>query len=302
MVKRFCASSTSQPEQVRRFVDHGFTRAEWTQFAQDGLIVRRGVFGPAEITAMKARCQEFEVIASEIVGVVEGGYREVLATSPVFSHLVCDSRLIGPAYDLYGEMTALHGFDMFVRPAGSSKEHTWHIDGPRRLPYSTFSPSLPLVIKFGVWLTDVEDSSSGAYRYVPGSHLEPCLDAYGVSARLPNEQPLLVQAGDVSIHHSDLWHCVGPNDGNATRYNFFVSYSPAWISPRETFAEVEPLSDLPILETLLRRYPDLTRRFKPPLDEPAIHPQADAALLSGARFGSAPIGQAVELWNEIKIG
>lgn len=274
---------------MHRFEAEGFSAEEWGLFHADGLILRRNVFTPEEVQLLKACCLEFEAIAAARIGTVEGGFRETLAISPLFARLVCDRRLLGMAYDLYGEMTALHGFDLFIRPSGSLKEHTWHFDGPRRLPYSAFFPALPPVLKFGVWLTDVETAQTGAYQYMPGSHRQPCTQAYGESTHLDGQRTLQVRAGDVSIHHCDLWHRVSPNHGASTRYSFFIAYSPSWIIPREPFTEVDPQPALPELEPLLRRYADLTRRIKPPADEQPLHPRADAALMSGARLGEPPI-------------
>jgi Phytanoyl-CoA dioxygenase (PhyH) len=294
MVKNYVASDAnpSRSDQEPRFAATGFSDAEWRRFESDGLIVRRGVFDASEVETLNACCKAFESIASEALGPVEGGFRHTLAISPDFARLICDERLLGPAYDLFGEMTALHGFDLFIRPPGGEKEHPWHFDGPRRLPYANFGSALPHVLKFGVWLTDVEAVEHSAYQYVPGSHVRPCVEAYGRSGGVPGQETLRVRAGDISIHHCDLWHHVTPNRGPRTRYNFFVAYSPSWISPREPFDDVDPLPDRPELESLLRRYGDLTHRFKPPADETPIHPEADPQLMQGARLGRAPITAA----------
>lgn len=288
----------SAPPETPRFASTCFSEEEWLRFQKDGLILRRGVFSLAETGLLKARCQAFETIASEVQSPVEGGFRCTLAVSPDFPSLICDERLIGPAYDLFGEMTALHSFELFIRPPGGGKEHPWHFDGPRRLPYAQFGSALPHVLKFGIWLTDVHAAEHSAYQYVPGSHLHPCVEAYGRSGRLPGQTTLLVRAGDVSIHHCDLWHHVTPNCGPRTRYNFFVAYSPSWISPREPFDDVAPRPELPILESLLRRYADLTHRFKPPAEEIPIHPAADPDLMRGTNLGCAPITGAVATMKE----
>ncbi|MCG8023585.1 MAG: phytanoyl-CoA dioxygenase family protein [Candidatus Thiodiazotropha endolucinida] len=291
MVKKSFATKTesSTPSKEPRFADTGFTDEEWHHFEKTGLIIRRGVFKPSEVEVLRANCQAFETIAAELSSPVEGGFRHTLAVSPDFTRLVCDQRLLGLAYDIFGEMTALHSFDLFIRPPGGEKEHPWHIDGPRRLPYAQFSSALPHVLKIGIWLTDVEEIEHSAYQYVPGSHLQPCVEAYGQSRSLRGQETLRVRAGDISVHHCDLWHHVTPNRGPRTRYNFFIAYSPSWISPREPFDDVGSHPDLPLLETLLRRYKDLTHRFKPPADEIPVHPNADSALMQGSRFGRPPI-------------
>jgi hypothetical protein len=281
-----------------RFQATGFSDAEWHRFEQDGLIVRRGVFDASEVEALKSCCLTFERVASKALGAVEGGFRNILGISPQFTQLICDQRLLGPAYDLFGEMTALHSFELFIRPPGGEKEHPWHFDGPRRLPYAAFGSALPHVLKLGVWLTEVDVIEDSAYQYVPGSHLRSCEEVYGRSEVLPGQAMLQVHAGDVSIHHCDLWHHVTPNRGQRTRYNFFIAYSPSWISPREPFDLVDSLPDRPELESLLRRYGDLTYRFKPPADETPIHPSADLQLMQGARLGRAPIWAIPKRGNE----
>lgn len=286
-------------EQELRFATTCFSDSEWSRFERDGLIVRRDVFGVSEVEALKECCIAFEKIASEALGPVEGGFRHTLGVSSEFARLVCDERLLGPAYDLFGEMTALHSFELFIRPPGGKKEHPWHFDGPRRLPYAIFGSTLPHVLKLGVWLTDVDAAKYSAYQYVPGSHIRPCGASYGRSDTVPGQETLQVRAGDVSIHHCDLWHHVTPNRGPSTRYNFFIAYSPSWISPREPFDDVDPLPDRPELASLLRSYSDLTFRFKPPSDETPIHPSTDPQLMRGERLGRAPIKTASKRKTEI---
>lgn len=271
-----------------RFAD-GWTREEWLELSSRGLVKRSGLLSPQETEALRADCELFESVGLATQRRVEGGFRRTLAISERFMRLVCDPRLLGPAYDLYGEQTSLHGFDLFVRPPEGLKRHGWHFDGPRRLPYSTFAPKLPLVLKLGVWLTDVPARDWGAYQYAPGSHLDPPHHVYGQEIELEGQEDLIVRAGDVTLHHADLWHRVSPNRSQITRYNLFITYAPAWIAPRERFDGIQAPRDLPQLPSLLRAYDDLTHRIKPPTEEVPLHAHADRAVLRGARLGGAPL-------------
>jgi hypothetical protein len=299
MVKLALEENESIPDESLEvfFERDGFSKDEWLAFEKDGLLLRSGVLGRQEVEELRFACEQFERIAGTVVDKVEGGFRHSLGFHSAFARLICDSRLLGPAYDLFGEQTALHGFDIFIRPSSGDKIHSWHFDGPRRLPYSTFFPKLPPVLKFGVWLTDVVSPDDGAYQYVPGSHRYGCGDAYGRSDALPAQRDLLPRAGDVSIHHADLWHRVSPNRASRTRYSFFIAYSPSWISPRERFDDVEARPELPALEPLLRRYEDLTHRIKPPAGERPLHPRSSQALLEGDRLGEPPIYSRIRLWS-----
>ncbi len=88
-----------------RFESTGFSDDEWRRFEQDGLIVRRGVFDASEVEILKSCCLTFEKVAAKALGRVEGGFRNTLEISSHFARLICDRRLLGPAYDLFGEMT-----------------------------------------------------------------------------------------------------------------------------------------------------------------------------------------------------
>ncbi|MBN8808409.1 MAG: phytanoyl-CoA dioxygenase family protein [Sphingomonas sp.] len=219
---------------------------------------------------------------------VDGVFRNTLGLSQRFAELVCDERLLGPAYDFYGEQTSLHGFDVLVRQPDRVRRSAWHFDGPRRLPYSSFSPSIPLVLKIGVWLTDVETAKAGAYQFLPGSHRRAPTEIYNLEQDEQGQTDLLVRAGDVTIHHSDLWHRPTSSGDGTPRYSLFITYAPSWIAPRETFAEVDLMGN-DRLATLLRCYPDPTARIKPPAQEAPLHPDADLDLLRGDALGSAPL-------------
>jgi hypothetical protein len=153
----------------------------------------------------------------------------LVEADPVFAALIDHPRHVGMVYDVYGELLKLHLSELFVRPTGG-KTTEWHPDGARALPYRVFSPRLPLQLRVGYWLTDITEPQDGALVVIPGSHQRQYVDQYNTHEHAPDEHPVLLPAGSITLHHCDLWHRVETNTSARVRKNLYLSYCPSWVT------------------------------------------------------------------------
>jgi len=247
-----------------RVAPDGFTREQWAAFMRDGVLTIENAIPDEEV---EEYLEGMERIVRAIPGHKPGRHvmlHNFVERDPVFAKAIDHPRHIGYAYDLFGEQTKLNIGQLFQRPPGGGLTK-WHFDGPRALPYSVFSPYLPLEIKVGYWLTDLPEPNMGNFTYVPGSHMRPYFDAYDTLDPVEGEVPLIVRRGAMTFMHCNIWHKVQNNDSDVTRKNFFLAYSPSWITARDRV-----VSDPAWLATLdreqriiMRSYEQQTHHAKP---------------------------------------
>ena len=186
-----------------------------------------------------------------------------------FSALIDHPRHVGFAYDIFGEILKLHQSQFFLRPPGGGNYNIWHPDGARALPYNVFSPDLPLQIKIGYWLNDLPDEKMGNLVIMPGSHRKQYMDSYDTHESILGEKVVCVLKGTMTVMHSSIWHRVEPNESDIIRYNIFMAYCPAWVTPADRLQ-----SDPEWLKTLnreqriiMRSYRHAYHNAKPPASE-----------------------------------
>jgi hypothetical protein len=193
----------------------------------------------------------------------------IVEKDPVFTGLIDHPRHVGYAYDLFGELLKLHQSQFFLRPPGGGNYNIWHPDGARALPYGVFSPKLPLQIKIGYWLTDLPRPKMGNLVVFPGSHREQYMDAYDTHESVPGEQVVCVRKGTMTVMHSSIWHRVEPNESDVTRYNIFIAYCPAWVTPADRLqSNPEWLKTLNREQRIIMRsYSHAYHNAKPPAED-----------------------------------
>jgi len=142
--------------------------------------------------------------------------------------LVTDSRLLDIAEAILGSDLACFTAHYICKPPHNGHPVFWHQDGA----YWKLTPMDALT----VWLAvDESTPENGCLRIIPGSHIVP-LDAPELRTDTPNmlyssmRQELVdewirrmgvvdvvLQPGDVSIHHPKIIHCSEPNRSNKRR-------------------------------------------------------------------------------------
>ena len=152
------------------------TRAETTSFEENGYLILKGVFSPAEIEALQAesarmRSGEAKLDSDNVI--TEPGSNEVRTVfrldeqNELFDRLARDKRIAGRVSYLLGDDVYLHQSRLNYKPGFTGKEFYWHSD------FETWhaEDGMPRMraISASVLLTD-NDALNGPLMLMPGSH------------------------------------------------------------------------------------------------------------------------------------
>ncbi len=138
---------------------------------------------------------------------------------------------------IIGSNILMQAADLFVKPANSHKHINWHQDAN----YWGFEP-FELCTAW-IALSDVYPDN-GCMRFLPGSHLHDKvhhIETFAEDSALTRGQeiaididetqavPVILKAGQISLHHCLLAHASGPNHTNAARIGLAVRYIPVHV-------------------------------------------------------------------------
>jgi len=269
-----------------RVAPPGFTKDQIRQFIECGFLVVQNAISPADVERyLKAldRARERYVdlterdmrIYSPSLGAATSESKEtflhiegLVGRDEDLEELIDHDRHIGFVYDIFGELTKLHISEAFVRP-DSNGRNPWHVDGPRMVPFSTFSGDLPLQIRVGYWLTDLPEVSMGNLVVLPGSHRRAYFAHADTTITLPEEHVLRVHSGDMTIMHGSLWHKVDENLSDSVRKNIYIGYCPSWVMPGDQIERDDGWFDSLPRERriILRHYEHPYDYSKPPKED-----------------------------------
>lgn len=156
---------------------------------------------------------------------------ELARADPFWYRLVSDSRLLDLAATLIGPDIALFATHYICKEPHVGRRVLWHQDG-------AFWPLEPVeAVTLWVALTDSRPDN-GCLKVIPGSHRTRLLDMVAVTedAVLPAEIPvevdegeameLVLEPGDVSVHHPHIVHGSDPNTSNRWRRGLTIRYIP----------------------------------------------------------------------------
>lgn len=245
----------------------GFTRDQWDEFMDQGFLVIEDVLSQDEcaryrnaIMAIAEADERYRPDAYFNVQNAVTRHRDLVDLIDRETH-------IGYAYDLYGELTKVHLSNVMRRPHATWRNF-WHPDGARGVPYQVFSPTLPLHLKVGYWLTDLPEANMGNLVVLPGSHRDQVMDAYDTHEDVPGQQVLTCRAGTMTLMHASCWHKVNPNETQIPRLNIFMAYCPSWVTPEDRYQD-----DPAWLDTLNREQRILMRSYGHPYSNTKPPPQ-----------------------------
>jgi ectoine hydroxylase len=152
------------------------TRAETNSFEENGYLILKGVFSPAEIAALQqesARMRSGEAQLDPDNVITEPGSNEVRTVfrldeqNDLFDRLARDKRVAGRVSYLLGDDVYLHQSRLNYKPGFTGKEFYWHSD------FETWhaEDGMPRMraISASVLLTD-NDALNGPLMLMPGSH------------------------------------------------------------------------------------------------------------------------------------
>jgi phytanoyl-CoA hydroxylase len=254
----------------------GLNDAERSQYDRDGFVVRRGVFGPDELDALRAAGEEvidqlvairrgrrvaagsytFELESASVVMIKWEGDSDVVHGiepfahfHPVFQRFAADDRFTDPARDVLGVgAVGLFTEKLNYKRARRGGPVVLHQD----YPYWVDSvDDLDRVMTIMLLLDD-SSAANGCLQVVPGSHrdgLQPCRDVPGFAKfEIDPERydasklvPVELAAGDLVMFGPLLVHCSEPNRSDRDRRALLYTYQPA--GNRHTLEGFRPIAD-----------------------------------------------------------
>ena len=246
----------------------GFTESQWETFLEEGILVFENMLEQSEIEELLAAVDRVATNHEKYAPEAYLSVQNFVERDPVLANLIDHDRHVGFVYDVYGEQLKLQLSELFLRTPAGGRNNKWHPDGARALPYQIFSPTLPLQIKVGYWLTDLSTPKMGNFVYMPGSHRHQYFEGYDTHESLSGEQILQVPAGSMTIMHGSIWHRVEPNESNITRKNLFLAYCPSWVTSADRLtSDPEWLATLGReQQIIMRSYTHAYANAKPPAE------------------------------------
>lgn len=249
-----------------------FTAAERQSYARDGYVVRTGVYGPAELHALR------ELVEAVIAGVVEhaerpsagphftladghrmqfssntliqwewaDGSREVRLIEPFthlhprFAALWNDARLVAPMRDALGvDAVSSYTCKLNLKRPREGSQFPWHQDYTY---WYAFTPSTAREIATAILFLDDADEDNGALRVLAGSHRRgPAARDRSEPTRFladaahldsADERVVAVPAGSLIMFPSLLVHRSSPNASSRQRRAMLLSFQPAGRPPQ----------------------------------------------------------------------
>jgi ectoine hydroxylase-related dioxygenase (phytanoyl-CoA dioxygenase family) len=203
------------------------SRQQLIQYERQGALFPIKVFSSEEVAYFKT---EFESLIKKC-----GSQRRVDSLHLFFEwayRLVAHDALLDVIQDVIGGDILVYGSVIFYKPPRDSGYVAWHQDGV----YS----GLHLTPSVSAWIALTQsDSANGCMRVIPGSHKrrlnhindrdEANLTQRGEQvATVINEAEALdvvLQPGEMSLHHSSIVHGSRPNTSDAPRVGFIVRFA-----------------------------------------------------------------------------
>lgn len=204
------------------------------QYAEEGYAVFRRVLNEKSLNGIN---QHLEWLRRQPPHTATANlYAAPIECDPFWLKLVSNEKLLDIAELFVGSDIVLFGANYVVKWAGDAMPVLWHQDAPNwRL-----SPLEAVTL----WLA-IDDSTpaNGCLRVIPKSHrmelhaLQPAdhtpnIFGWQTDSSLVEEEKavdVILQAGDVSVHHPKLIHGSGANRSNHRRAGMSIRYIPAHV-------------------------------------------------------------------------
>lgn len=244
------------------------TDEEKAGFIRDGLVIRRGATPADQVTnaaSLIDRWYRAEMDPAGIAAYTQRTFAPGLGGHPALLGLLAASGAQELATEFLGSISPVTTTQIQIRVPeahlpGVQPEKAMHVDGvacPHLAPEELRTFSLLV----GIMLSDTEDPSGGALRYLPGGHLDMArwFDSawsVGITDQVPpgveawGGTPFLGKAGDVLLMHHLVPHAVGRNHTSTPRMMaYFRVSNPAHASRRldalrDPWLDYQPLAAL----------------------------------------------------------
>lgn len=233
---------------------HGLTPDQVARFRTDGVLAPIDVLPGTEAQRVLA---DVERIEAQTHGRLSGLVRaKPHLLMPFLWDLLHDPRIVDPVESLLGPDILCIGASMIDKPAGSDSYVAWHQDATFWGLSSTEGAT--------AWLALTPATlDSGCMSVVPGTQTEQlehfdtkdpnnmlgARESVRAEADLSKALPLILQPGQMSLHHPLVVHGSGPNTASHRRLGFVVRYVSADVRQEggsATLVRGRNLSDMPL--------------------------------------------------------
>ena len=203
------------------------TRKQIEQYDRNGFIAPIDIFQSNQITTIKKEIEIAEGIwKKELSGIGRNNAHYVL---PILDKIAHDEKILDAVESLIGHDILIAGTTLFIKDGKTKDFVSWHQDAR----YIGFEPHNWVT----AWLA-VSDANeeNGCMRMIPGSHLNPLnehIDTFDKNniltrgqkvpgIRLNSGTPVILKAGQLSLHHPRVIHSSGPNLTSSRRIGFAI--------------------------------------------------------------------------------
>ena len=242
------------PEQIAFFQENGYLILEklFTEEGLDALRRRAEWIASGEATHVPEQYRQVEPRVAQGELAVE----EYVLSLRKLSHMAWyDEVMLAHARDLritdriaamLGPDLKLYQDQLFMKPPRVGSRQKYHQDQP--LGFHIDPPELMVTC----WLAlDDATLENGCLRVLPGTHRNGALpgeviqeyEQRAVQGDLPEEVPLMLMAGECSLHHGHLLHCSEPNLSGKRRRGYATHY----VSARCRYTGPEPKPEFPLV-------------------------------------------------------
>jgi len=212
-------------------LDRALTHAEVARYHEDGFLCPLLALSPAEARDCRAMLEAFEASQGRPLGRLPGQLRaKTHLLFPWLDRLVRHPAVLAAVEDLIGADLLVYHLTMWIKEPGDDAFVSWHQDGT----YFGLDPADQHVTAW-IALTD-SLPEMGCVTVVPGSHQEAEVEVDGSRV-----VPLVLRAGEFSLHHTHLLHSSAPNRGRDRRIGVGISYIPTrvrHVGPRRLTASL----------------------------------------------------------------
>lgn len=210
------------------------------KYQRDGYVSPIDVFAPDEISNLNVHLDQFR---TKIGGKIAGRYNQKPhLLSPWINSIVRHPKVLDTVEDVLGPNIFCWASQFFAKDAGDKAYVSWHQDG------NYWGLSSVDVITAWIALTP-STLESGCMNVVPGSQNQRVqhIDTFAENNLLSRGQeiavkvdpkevvPIILQPGQMSLHHVMIFHGSEPNLAIHPRVGFAIRYMPTHI--KQTMGE-----------------------------------------------------------------
>ena len=206
------------------------SKEEINAYRERGLFFPKRVLSVEEASGCLAELESYE---SETGGPVSGKWRyKSHLVFPWINRLMRHPRMLALAKSVLGEELMVWTTHLYPKEAGDGRFISWHQDSAH------WGLDSNKVLTIWLALTDVT-VANGCMRMLPGSHHKGMVahhDTWSpnniltrgqtISEQINEEDTTCIElrAGEVSLHHVDMFHASGPNNSNGRRVGVAIRY------------------------------------------------------------------------------